>query len=323
MLGLPSKLPIYITATALGKLGHPEGEVVLTKAAGTRGIIQMIPTLASCSLDELSTARIPGQNQWFQLYVNSDRSITKNIIKAAEAKGAKALFITVDAPQLGRREKDMRVKFVDDAPDVQADDHIDRSQGAARAISSFIDPSLSWTDIPWFQQQTKLPIVLKGIQCGDDAVLAAQAGVQGIVVSNHGGRQLDTSRSGIEILQEVMDALREKGLENKLEVYVDGGFRRGTDVFKALALGAKGVGIGRPFLYAMSAYGQPGVERAIDLLEDELIVAMRLTGCPSLSAIKREMVMTSSLNTHAGTALEDSLVNQTYQRLQLPAVSKL
>lgn len=117
---------IDITATALGKLGHPEGEVILTRAAGSRGIIQMIPTLASCSLNELTGARIPGQNQWFQLYVNNDRKITQKLIHDAQNRGCKGLFITVDAPQLGRREKDMRVKFVDDAPDVQENHDLDR-----------------------------------------------------------------------------------------------------------------------------------------------------------------------------------------------------
>jgi L-lactate dehydrogenase (cytochrome) len=229
----------------------------------------------------------------------------------------------VDAPQLGRREKDMRVKFVDDAPDLQDDEHLDRSQGAARAISSFIDPSLNWEDLKWFKSITKMPIVLKGIQCGEDSVLAAKAGVQGIVLSNHGGRQLDTARSAVEVLEETMDALKNAGLENKLEVYVDGGFRRGTDIFKALALGAKGVGLGRPFLYAMSSYGQAGVERAIDILHDELVVTMRLMGCRSISEIRRDMVCTKSLSSHFGSAPVDALMTQTYERLKPTAVSKL
>lgn len=313
---------------------------MLTRAAGTRGIIQMIPTLASCSLNELIEARAPGQNQWFQLYVNNgnylkiilDRKITQKLIHSAEEKGCKGLFITVDAPQLGRREKDMRVKFVDDAPDVQEEDHLDRSQGAARAISSFIDPSLSWEDIEWFKSLTNMPIVLKGIQTGEDAVLAAKSGVSGIVISNHGGRQLgmfhilsliDTSRSGIEVLEEAMSALAVEGLDNSIEVFVDGGFRRGTDIFKALALGAKAVGIGRPFLYAMAGYGQPGVEKAIDILEEELVICMRLMGCTSLNQIKRQMVTTSGLNSHAGSPPQDALTQENYERLALPKISKL
>ncbi|KAJ3040435.1 hypothetical protein HDV00_010871 [Rhizophlyctis rosea] len=323
LLGSPSTLPIYISATALGKLGHPEGEVVLTRAAGTRGIVQMMPTLASCSLAEMTAARIPGQIQWFQLYVNSDRKITETLIKRAETLGAKALFITVDAPQLGRREKDMRTKFVDDAPDVQDEGTVSRNEGAARAISSFIDPSLSWDDIPWFKSITHLPIMLKGIQCGEDAVLAAKAGVAGMVISNHGGRQLDTARSSIEVLEEVMDALDREGLRYKVEVFVDGGFRRGTDIFKALALGAKAVGMGRPFLYSMSAYGQQGVERMIDLLRDELVMVMRLMGTRAVGDVRREMVLTGSLGSHGGQVPRDALSREVYMPLRTPLTHKL
>lgn len=264
MLGTPVSMPIYITATALGKLGHPEGEVVLTRAAKTHDVIQMIPTLASCSLDEIVDAAEEGQVQWMQLYVNKDREITKRYVQHAEKRGVKGLFITVDAPQLGRREKDMRSKYDEGAAKVQTDEKsVDRSQGAARAISSFIDPGLCWDDIEWFKSITKMPIILKGVQRGEDVLKAVEYGLQGVVLSNHGGRQLDYARSGIEVLVEVMDALKKKGWQDKLEVYVDGGVRRATDIIKAVCLGAKGVGIGRPFLYAMSSYGQQGVERAL------------------------------------------------------------
>ncbi|RKO91167.1 cytochrome b2, mitochondrial precursor [Blyttiomyces helicus] len=317
-LGTKTPLPVYITATALGKLGHPEGEVVLTRAAGRKGLIQMMPTLGSCSVDEMADAKVEGQTQWFQLYVNGDRSVTEKLIRRAESRGAAGLFITVDAPQLGRREKDMRTKFVDDAPSVQSPDSVQRSQGAARAISTFIDPSLAWSDIAWFKSITRMPIVLKGIQSGDDAVLAARAGVAGIVVSNHGGRQLDTARSGIEALAEVMNALRAAGLDRALEVYVDGGFRRGSDIFKALAMGARGVGLGRPWLYAMSSYGQDGVERLVDLLADELAVVMRLMGTPTIADIRPEMVILKDLASHAGQPPRDALSKRTYEPLDVP-----
>jgi L-lactate dehydrogenase (cytochrome) len=263
-LGTESMLPFYVTATALGKLGHPEGETILTKACGTRGIIQMIPTLASCSIDELVGCKLPNQTQWFQLYVNPNRKLTRELIEKAENLGVTSICITVDAPQLGRREKDMRVKFEEDAPDVQekSKSQVNRNQGAARAISTFIDPELCWDDMKFFKSIIKTKIVLKGIQCGEDAVLAAMHGVSAIIISNHGGRQLDTCRSGIEILVEVTEALEKAGLEGVMELYIDGGIRRGSDIFKALALGAKGVGIGRPFLYAMP-YGQEGVEHCI------------------------------------------------------------
>jgi L-lactate dehydrogenase (cytochrome) len=177
---------LYITATALAKLAHPEGEVVLTRAAYNQGIIQMCPTLASCSLDEMIAARKEGQAQWFQLYVNRNRSVTKELVEKAERGGMKGLFITVDAPQLGRREKDMRNKFLANPPDVQKSDKINRNQGTARAISQFIDPTLKWEDIKWFQSITSMPIVLKGVQCAEDAVLAFKHGVQVFFFSNHG-----------------------------------------------------------------------------------------------------------------------------------------
>lgn len=200
--------------------------------------------------------------------VNKNREITKKIVEHAEKRGCKGLFITVDAPQLGRREKDMRSKFSDVGSNVQntGGDNVDRSQGAARAISSFIDPSLSWKDIPWFKSITKMPVLLKGVQRVEDVIRAMSVGVDGVVLSNHGGRQLDFARSGIEVLEEVMVEIRRLGLQDKLEnfeIYIDGGVRRATDIIKAMCLGAKGVGIGRPFLYAMSAYGLPGVDRAM------------------------------------------------------------
>ncbi|KAF3385906.1 Cytochrome b2 [Talaromyces pinophilus] len=320
MLGSKTSVPFYVTATALGKLGHPEGEVVLTKAAHNHDVIQMIPTLASCSFDEIVDARKGEQVQWLQLYVNKDRAITKRIVEHAEKRGCKALFITVDAPQLGRREKDMRVKFSDTGSNVQASggDSIDRSQGAARAISSFIDPSLSWKDIPWFQSITKMPIILKGVQCVEDVLRAVEAGVQGVVLSNHGGRQLDFARSGIEILAEVMPILRERGWEHKIEIFIDGGIRRGTDIIKALCLGAKGVGIGRPFLYAMSTYGQQGVERAFQLLKDELEMNMRLIGAATVEDLNPSMLDTRGLVGGHYSAPSDTLGLNVYDPLVSP-----
>lgn len=317
MLGTKTDVPFYVTATALGKLGNPEGEVVLTRAAKTHGAIQMIPTLASCSFDEIVDARRGDQVQWLQLYVNKDREITKKIVQHAEARGCKGLFITVDAPQLGRREKDMRSKFEDPGSNVQSGQETDKSQGAARAISSFIDPSLQWSDIPWFKSITKMPIILKGVQRSEDVFRAIDAGVHGVVLSNHGGRQLDTAPSGIEVLAEVMPQLRERGLDSKIEIFVDGGVRRASDIIKALCLGAKGVGIGRPFLYAMSSYGQDGVERAMQLLKDELEMNMRLIGAPTIEHLTPSMVDTRSLFSHSFIPT-DALSRSVYDELMPP-----
>lgn len=311
MLGTKCDIPFYVTATALGKLGNPEGEVVLTRAAKKHNVIQMIPTLASCSFDEIMDAAEGDQVQWLQLYVNKDREITKKIVEHAERRGCKGLFITVDAPQLGRREKDMRSKFTDVGSSVQSTSgqSTDNSQGAARAISSFIDPALSWKDLPWFKSITKMPIILKGVQRVEDVIRAVECGVQGVVLSNHGGRQLDFARSGIEVLAEVMPVLRERGWENRIEIFIDGGVRRSTDIIKALCLGAKGVGIGRPFLYAMSAYGLAGVDRAMQLLKDEMEMNMRLIGCSSVDQLNPTLIDTRGLSLHTTMVPGDTLVS--------------
>ena len=320
MLGTNVSIPFYVTATALGKLGHAEGEVVLTKAAHKHNVVQMIPTLASCSFDEIVDAKQGDQVQWLQLYVNKDRSITKRIVEHAEARGCKGLFITVDAPQLGRREKDMRSKFADAGSSVQASsgEDVDRSQGAARAISSFIDPALSWKDIPWFKSITKMPIILKGVQRVEDVLRAVEAGVDGVVLSNHGGRQLDFARSGIEVLAEVMPALRNRGWENKIEIFIDGGIRRATDIIKALCLGAKGVGIGRPFLFAMSSYGLPGVDKGMQLLKDEMEMNMRLIGASKVEDLNPSMIDTRGLGVHSAPVPVDTLTVNAYDPLQGP-----
>jgi len=317
LLGSLSSLPIYITATALGKLGHPEGEVNLTKAAAEQGIVQMIPTLASCSFDEIRDAAQPGQPQWMQLYVNRDREITKKIVEHAEKRGISGLFITVDAPQLGRREKDFRMKFTSQGSNVQQNDgSVDTSQGAARAISSFIDPSLSWKDIPWFKSITRMPIILKGVQTWEDAVMAAEMGLDGVVLSNHGGRQLDLARSGIEVLVEVVDALKKRNLwSDKFSVFIDGGVRRAGDVLKAIAIGAKAVGIGRPFIYAYSAYGYEGTVKAIQVLKDEMEMNMRLIGAPTLADVTPEMVDTSQVYNRSSDVPSDNLHKAIYEPL--------
>ncbi|KAG6046252.1 hypothetical protein E4U17_003522 [Claviceps sp. LM77 group G4] len=321
MLGTKCSIPFYVTATALGKLGNPEGEVVLTRAAHTHNVIQMIPTLASCSFDEIVDARRGDQVQWLQLYVNKDREITRKIVQHAEKRGCKGLFITVDAPQLGRREKDMRSKFdsAEQGSSIQSGHETDNSQGAARAISGFIDPSLCWEDVAWFKSITRMPIMLKGVQCVQDVLRAVQVGARGVVLSNHGGRQLDTARSGVEILAETMPLLRAQGLEDQIDIFIDGGVRRATDILKALCLGARGVGIGRPFLYAMSAYGQPGVERAMQLLKDEMEMNMRLLGCASVRDLNPSLVDARALGGHSASAPVDALAQAVYDPLVTPA----
>merc|ERR1712060_905772 len=188
-----------------------------------------------------------------------------------------------------------------------------------RASSSFIDPGLCWDDIPWIKSITKMSVLLKGIQCGEDAVKAYKMGLQGLVCSNHGGRQLDTCRSGIEVLPEVMDALREAGATKEdFSVFVDGGVRRGADIFKAVALGAAAVGVGRPVLYSLASYGDKGIVRMVHMLQDELQMVMRLSGTPDVASITENHVIYRNLSDRIVPLPSDNLTAKTYMPL-LPA----
>eukprot|EP00472_Partenskyella_glossopodia_P011975 CAMPEP_0197515916 /NCGR_PEP_ID=MMETSP1318-20131121/876_1 /TAXON_ID=552666 /ORGANISM="Partenskyella glossopodia, Strain RCC365" /LENGTH=482 /DNA_ID=CAMNT_0043064393 /DNA_START=880 /DNA_END=2328 /DNA_ORIENTATION=+ len=291
--------PVMIAPTALAKLAHPDGEKCYCRGAGAHNIIQIVPTLGSLTVEEITAVRRPNQVHFMQLYVNTDRKKTESLVKRAESCGCKALFITVDAPQMGRREKDMRMKYVPQATNQEDDEQEgNRGGGTANYLSSFIDPALAWADIDGFKKMTNMDIVIKGIQCAEDAVLAYKHGAKGIVVSNHGGRQLDYSRSAIETLPEVMDALKKIGADKKMEVYIDGGIRRGTDIFKAIALGAKAVLVGRPVIYGAAGYGTKGVERVLQLLKDEFRTAMMLCGTTRVDEIDSTMVSTKSLHHH-------------------------
>jgi L-lactate dehydrogenase (cytochrome) len=320
ILGVKSSFPLYFSATALGKLADEDGELAISRAAAKTDVIYMLPTLSSYTLDEMLEVRQPGQVQFAQLYVNAQRERTKEYVQRLENGGAKALFVTVDAPQLGRREKDMRNKFTKNA-DVQKGEEVNRSEGVARAISEFIDPSLCWDDITWLKGFTTLPIILKGVGGGLDTVMAYKIGCAGVVLSNHGGRQLDTARSAIEILPEAVEALNTHDADwrSRFEVFVDGGIRRGSDIFKALALGATAVGIGRPVLYSLAAYGQAGVERMCSLFKDELTMVMRLMGTPAITDITEDHVLYTNLMTHVPAQARDHLQLDTYEPLR-PAI---
>ncbi|KAG7876735.1 hypothetical protein KL938_004348 [Ogataea parapolymorpha] len=317
LLGTPTSVPFYVSATALAKLGHPDGECSIARGAGKEGVIQMISTLASNSLEEIAAARVPGATQWFQLYVNEDRNVAFEMVKKAEKLGIKAIFVTVDAPSLGNREKDARVKFEGES-DVQKSNEVVRSQGASRALSSFIDTRLTWDDVKKIKQSTKLPVLIKGVQRLEDVVQAVDDGFDGVVLSNHGGRQLDTAPPPVELLAEVVPELKRRNkLRPDFEIFIDGGVRRGTDILKALALGGQnvrvGVGLGRPFLYANSSYGENGVRKAIQLLKDELEMDMRLLGVRNLRELDETFVDTRRL---IGRDAPDELYNQLYSPLK-------
>ena len=291
VLGHELSLPILAAPTAFHRLAHPDGELATVRAVGEAGSLMILSTLSTYSLEEVaSVAKCP---VWFQLYVYKDRGATEALVRRAEAAGCKALVLTVDAQIWGRRERDIRNRFHlpgsvtvknlsgegEDLPKEAAD------SGLSAYVQSLFDPSLSWKDVDWLASITDLPVILKGVVHPDDARLAVNHGAKALVVSNHGGRQLDTSMPTIEALPEVLDAAGDQ-----LQVLVDGGIRRGTDVLKALALGARAVAIGRPVLWGLATAGQAGVERVFDLLRDELDRALGLAGATSISELDRSIL---------------------------------
>jgi 4-hydroxymandelate oxidase len=292
VLGQEVSFPVLVAPTAAQKMAHADGEIATARAAGAQGTVMTLSTLATTSIEEV--ARAATGPLWFQLYVYKDRGATEAVVARAEAAGCRALVLTVDAPMLGTRERDVRNRFalppgLSIANMVPAGyggvPTIDDGSGLAAYVNALHDCSLSWRDLAWLRSRTKLPILIKGSVRADDARLAVDAGVAGVVVSNHGGRQLDSSPATIDVLPHVVDAVA-----GRCEVLMDGGVRRGTDVLKALALGAKAVLLGRPVLWGLSLGGQQGVERVLDTLRRELDLAMALAGCASIAEVTRDLV---------------------------------
>jgi len=293
VLGQPIDVPVLLAPTAFNRLAHPDGEMAAARAARASGTIMIGSTLSTCALEEVSGAC--GGGLWFQLYVYKDRAMTQELVARAEACGYRALVLTVDTPLLGRRYRDVRNNFVL-PPGIAMRNFEMAMSNAARwgAHSSFsayvhdlFDATLTWDAVDWLRKQTTLPVVVKGILTADDARLAIERGVAGIVVSNHGGRQLDGAVPSIQALAEVADAVA-----GRAEVLMDGGVRRGTDILKALALGARAVCIGRPYLWALAAAGEEGVRDVLGILRDELALAMALSGRPNVEAVDRSLVLT-------------------------------
>ena len=291
ILGQPLDLPVMLAPTAFNRLAHADGEMAAARAARSAGTIMINSTLSTCALEDVSIA-CDGP-LWFQLYVYKDRSFTQELVARAETAGCRALVLTVDTPLLGRRYRDVRNNFA--LPEGITMKNFEAAMtnaarwGAHSSFSSYVhdlfDATLSWKAVEWLRTQTRLPIVVKGIMTEEDAHLAVDAGVNGIVVSNHGGRQLDGAPASIEALPEVVAAVA-----GRAEVLMDGGIRRGTDVLKALALGARAVCIGRPYLWALAANGEAGVRDVLRILKDELELAMALSGRPSIASIDRSLV---------------------------------
>jgi 4-hydroxymandelate oxidase len=284
LLGKELAFPILLAPTAYQKLSHPDGELATVKGAGDVGATMVVSTMATVSLEDIAAAaKTP---LWFQLYVQPDREFTRDLVGRAEKAGYQALVVTVDTPVLGPRYRELRAKFNLPAGMERANFRgRPTATGAQRAseasvFSGTLDPKLTWKDIDWLRSITKLPVILKGIQHPDDAERAAGSGVAAVIVSNHGARNLDTGPATIDLLPGVAAKIG-----GKIPVLVDGGIRRGTDIFKALALGANAVLIGRPYVYGLAVDGAHGVTRTINILRRELEGAMAQCGRPNLAAI--------------------------------------
>ncbi|KAK9774216.1 putative Cytochrome b2 [Seiridium cardinale] len=304
MLGYAMRSPIFCSATSMGKMFHPQGEREIGRACRSLGIPQMVSTSASYPFAEIMDAHngpeLAGKDEtpvFFQLYMDKNRGKSEKQLRQVAERGAKAIFLTVDAPVTGKREADERIKADESvgSPMTGVQAKNDKKGGAlGRIMGSFIDPTTVWDDIAWIRKCAPgIPVVLKGVQTAADAVKAMQAGVDGILLSNHGGRSLDTSPATILVLLELQKCCPE--VFDKLEVYVDGGISRGTDVFKALCLGARAVGVGRGILYALN-YGQEGIEQYIDILNDELETTMRMCGVTSLDQVHPGLLHTGAVD---------------------------
>ncbi|KAJ4483765.1 FMN-dependent dehydrogenase-domain-containing protein [Lentinula aciculospora] len=299
ILGYHSSLPVFVSGASTAKLGHPLGELNITRGCGTANIIQMVCTYASIPRGEIAAAALPSQTLFFQLYKSTDITVATKVVQEAERLGFKAIFLTVDAIVITTRERDVRSPWVLEAQEGTSQHYVEGDSDEATNLlgtsslhvnqNNILDADMSWqVTIPWLRSITKLPIILKGVQCLEDAVLATQMGVEGILLSNHGGRQLEYSLPPLEVLYRIRQ--QKPDVFDKLEVYVDGGIRRGTDVIKAICLGAKAVGLGRPFLYALSAYGEVGVSKMISILEREIVTSMRLLGAGNINDLTPELV---------------------------------
>ncbi len=285
MLGTAVSMPVALAPTALHKLAHPEGELAVARAAAAAGVLMHAATFSSYSLEEIAAAA--KGPRWFQLYFHRDRGVSRDLVTRAAAAGYGAVVLTADLPVPGYRERELRSHFV--VPDDAGPGNYRSDSGDQDLLGYFtheIDATVTWADVEWLRGVSDLPVVIKGVLTAEDAGLAAEHGAAAVVVSNHGGRQLDRCSASVDVLEEVVDAAG-----GDLEVYLDGGVRRGTDVLVALALGARAVLMGRPYLWALAAGGEAGVARAIELIRVELDNAMALLGVTRTDQVTRAHLM--------------------------------
>jgi isopentenyl diphosphate isomerase/L-lactate dehydrogenase-like FMN-dependent dehydrogenase len=279
-MGRPSALPVAIAPMALHGLAHPEGELATARAADAAGVPFCLSTSSSRAIEEVAAAA-PDAERWFQLYLVHDLDYSRGLVRRAAAAGYSVLVLTVDLPVLGYRERDRRSGFVM-PPMGNLADAPAAPRGRYGEIEGQGSMGLTWADLRTIRSWSSMPLVLKGILTAEDARLAVEHGADAIVVSNHGARQLDRSPAPVDVLEEVVDAV-----EGRIPVWVDGGVRRGLDVLIARALGAEGVLLGRPLLWALAAGGQAGVERALAIVREELEIALPILGVASLDDVTR------------------------------------
>jgi 4-hydroxymandelate oxidase len=289
LLGEHLPAPLLVAPTALHRMAHGEGEVATARGASACGLPMVLSSLSTCTIEDV--ARAATAPLWMQIYISQDRGFTRSLAQRAEAAGCKALMVTVDTPVWGVRERDIHNGFR--VPDGMRVANLERpgqptghsGRGIGESLGWTIDASLTWNDLEMLRGAVKLPVLVKGVLRGDDAVKAIEHGAAGVVVSNHGGRQLDGAIATATALPDVVQSVA-----GRVPVIVDGGIRRGTDILRALAMGAAAVQVGRPVLWGLAVGGADGVERVLRILMDEFSIAMALAGCASVGAIRRDLI---------------------------------
>jgi 4-hydroxymandelate oxidase len=288
VLGTEISMPIITAPIAYQRMAHPDGELAVARATAETGAIVCLSSFTTSSPAAVADAAAAGR-RWFQLYWHPDRGVTRAMLDQAREAGFSAVVLTVDLPVLGRRERDLRTGF-----SLRSEYRLEIYAAAlgdlgivtpGSAAEVLVDSTLTWRDLEWLHEHARLPVIAKGILTAEDALLAVDHGCDAIVVSNHGGRQLDRAVASLDALPDVVEAVA-----GRAEVLLDGGIRRGTDVAIALGLGARAVLVGRPVIWGLAVGGAEGVRHVLELLRDELLVALALLGCPAPDAVGRSHV---------------------------------
>ncbi len=302
LLGSRASLPVLLSPTAFHKLVDPEGELATARAAAAAGAIMIVSMASTVAVGEIADAvRGTGDDVplWFQLYIQPDLEITEALVRRATDAGCTALVVTVDSPVLGANERNRRNGFHDLPPGLRCENLVDLRDGEHGHVRQIaMSPELNWEHIDWLRRTTPLPILLKGVLHPEDARLAVRHGVDGLLLSNHGGRQLDTVPATLELLPEMVAAVA-----GRIPVVLDGGVRRGTDAVKALALGASAVGIGRPVMWALAEGGEKGVRRLLELLREEIDDTLALCGASGLADLTPDLVRVPAWGPAPGPAV--------------------